>query len=119
MKVVSLTTFGRKSGEPRTVLLTSPVQDGESFVVVASRGGDDTHPAWFVNLRENPSVGVAIGIGSPEPWIARIATDAERERLWPQVVSRYPGYGRYQRRTDRLIPLVLLSPSPPDRSGRE
>jgi deazaflavin-dependent oxidoreductase (nitroreductase family) len=54
MPVLELTTTGRKSGEPRSVMLTSPVQEGSTVVIVASRGGDDHHPAWFLNLRDNP-----------------------------------------------------------------
>src|SRR6478752_8707288 len=59
MPVLELTTTGRKSGQPRSVMLTSPLQEGDTIVVVASRGGDDTHPAWFLNLRDNPDVQVA------------------------------------------------------------
>jgi deazaflavin-dependent oxidoreductase (nitroreductase family) len=59
MPALELTTIGRKSGQPRSVLLTSPIQEGTTLVVVASRGGDDNHPAWFLNLRANPDVQVA------------------------------------------------------------
>ena len=59
MPVLELTTIGRKSGQPRSVMLTSPVQEGDTVVIVASRGGDDTHPAWFLNLQANPEVEVA------------------------------------------------------------
>ena len=58
MPVVELTTIGRKSGQPRTSLLTSPVQNDDAFVIVASRGGDDINPAWFLNLKANPDVTV-------------------------------------------------------------
>jgi deazaflavin-dependent oxidoreductase (nitroreductase family) len=110
MPVLELTTTGRKSGRPHTVLLTSPVRDGDAVVVVASRGGDNHHPAWFLNLRDNPDVDVALGRGPKRPMRARIADPGERARLWPQVVARYKGYGDYQTRTDREIPLVLLEP---------
>src|SRR4051794_22420090 len=60
MPVVELTTIGRKSGLARTVMLTSPVQEGSTYIVVASRGGDEQHPAWYLNLIENPNVEVAI-----------------------------------------------------------
>jgi deazaflavin-dependent oxidoreductase (nitroreductase family) len=112
MPVVELTTTGRKSGRPHTVLLTSPVRDGDAVVVVASRGGDDHHPAWFLNLRDNPGVDVAMGREPRRPMRARIADSDERARLWPQVVARYKDYGDYQTRTDREIPLVLLEPRP-------
>ena len=110
MPVLELTTTGRKSGRPRTVLLTSPLRDGDAIVVVASRGGDDHHPAWLVNLRANPDVEVAIGRQPRRPMRARIADPDERARLWPQVVAKYKGYGDYQTKTDREIPLVLLEP---------
>jgi deazaflavin-dependent oxidoreductase (nitroreductase family) len=111
MTVVELTTTGRKSGRPHTVLLTSPVRDGEAVVVVASRGGADHHPAWFLNLRDNPDVEVAVGGEAKRPMRARVADADERARLWPQVVAKYKGYGNYQAKTDREIPLVLLEPT--------
>jgi deazaflavin-dependent oxidoreductase (nitroreductase family) len=110
MPVLELTTTGRKTGRPHTVVLTSPVRDGDAIVVVASRGGDNHHPAWFLNLRDNPDVEVAIGREPKRSMRARVADPGERARLWPQVVARYKGYGDYQTRTDREIPLVLLEP---------
>jgi deazaflavin-dependent oxidoreductase (nitroreductase family) len=110
MTVVELTTTGRKSGRPHTVLLTSPVRDGDAIVVVASRGGADHHPAWFLNLRDTPDVEAAVGREPRRPMRARIADPDERARLWPQVVAKYKGYGNYQAKTDREIPLVLLEP---------
>ena len=112
MPVLELTTTGRKSGRPHTVVLTSPVRDGDAIVVVGSRGGDNHHPAWFLNLRDNPDVDVAIGREPKRSMGARVADPDERARLWPQVVARYKGYGDYQTRTDREIPLVLLEPRP-------
>jgi len=110
MPSLELTTTGRKSGKPRSVLLTSPLQEGSSYVVVASRGGDDTHPAWFLNLRENPDVEVRpIGKAS-QRMHARVATPDERARMWPLIAGKYRNYAGYQRRTDREIPLVLLEP---------
>jgi deazaflavin-dependent oxidoreductase (nitroreductase family) len=110
MPVLELTTTGRKSGQRRSVMLTSPVQEGDTFVVVASRGGDDFHPAWFLNLRADPAVEVKLKDGRKRPMRARVATPEERERLWPQVTSAYKTYAGYQRKTDREIPLVLLEP---------
>ncbi len=107
MPVVELTTIGRRSGEPRTVLLTSPLQRDGAYVVVASRGGDDRHPAWFLNLRDRPEVQVAVA-GRRRPMHARVPEGAERAELWAEVVARFPHYGRYQERTDREIPLVVL-----------
>jgi deazaflavin-dependent oxidoreductase (nitroreductase family) len=110
MPALELTTTGRRTGEPRKVLLTSPVQEGPVFVVVASRGGDDQAPAWFLNLRDNPDVLVRMAGQEPEPRRARIANSEERQRLWPQVVAGYRGYAAYQDKTDREIPLVFLEP---------
>jgi deazaflavin-dependent oxidoreductase (nitroreductase family) len=110
MPVLELTTTGRKTGEPRAVMLTSLVEDGDTIVIVASRGGDDRHPAWFLNLCDQPRVDVAFKGGASTPYSARVATADERTRLWPQVTAAYKGYAGYQRKTDRKIPLVLLDP---------
>jgi deazaflavin-dependent oxidoreductase (nitroreductase family) len=109
MPVVELATTGRKSGKRRTTMLTSPVQDGESVVLVASWGGDDRHPTWFLNLRDKPEVELTMG-GRTRPMRARVATSNEKTELWPRVVEAYKGYAGYQKRTDRDIPLVILEP---------
>ena len=111
MPALELTTTGRKSGQPRSVMLTSPLQEGDVIVIVASKGGEDTHPAWFLNLRDDPSVQVAMGGSERKPYTATIADAAERARLWPIVSSAYKGYAGYQEKTDREIPLVLLTPA--------
>lgn len=111
MPVIELTTKGRKSGQPRTVMLTSPLQEGPSHVLVASRGGDDHHPAWFLNLRDEPKVRARIGGGPEVPMLARVATPEERARMWPRVTQTYKGYAGYQDKTDREIPLVILDPA--------
>ena len=108
MPVIELTTTGRKSGQPRTVMLTSPLQQGEAYVIVASRGGDDHHPAWFLNLRDNPAVGVRVGGGQRRPMRARVASADERASLWPKIAAKYRNYAGYQTRTEREIPLVFL-----------
>lgn len=113
MPVLELTTTGRKSGQRRTTLLTSPLQVDGSYVVIASRGGDDVHPAWFLNLRENPHVEVSIQGGPKQHRLARIAGTEERAELWPRVVADHPNYAGYQVRTDREIPVVLLDPVEP------
>jgi deazaflavin-dependent oxidoreductase (nitroreductase family) len=110
MPSLELTTIGRKSGQPRSVMLTSPLREGDAYVVVASRGGDDIHPAWFLNLRDNPAVEVRV-VGKPkQPMRARIASADERARMWPIIAGRYRNYAGYQKRTEREIPLVLLEP---------
>jgi deazaflavin-dependent oxidoreductase (nitroreductase family) len=110
MAVVELTTTGRKTGKPRSVMLTSPVREGNTWVVVASRGGDDTHPAWFLNLRDNPDVEVSVQGKPKQAMHARVATPEERARLWPEVTTVAKNYAAYQEKTDREIPLVLLEP---------
>ena len=114
MPVVMLTTTGRKSGQPRTTMLTSPVQDGDRIVLVASYGGDDRHPAWFLNLRDNPHVEVMMD-GRTRRMRARIASREEKAALWPRVTASYWGYAQYQRQTARDIPLVILEPEPAGR----
>jgi len=111
MPVLELTTIGRKSGRPRSVMLTSPHQIGETIVVVASRGGDDHHPAWFLNLRDNPAVKVKYKGGDEQSMTARVATAEERAEIWPKVTAKYKNYAGYQEKTEREIPLVMLEPS--------
>ena len=111
MPVLELTTIGRKSGRPHSVMLTSPVQDGSNVVVVASRGGDDHHPAWFLNLRDNPDVEVAMHGKPKQRMRARVADADERARLWPLVTADHKNYAGYQTKTSREIPLVLLEPA--------
>jgi deazaflavin-dependent oxidoreductase (nitroreductase family) len=110
MPVLILGTTGRKSGQPRTTVLTSPVQEGDALVLVASFGGDNRHPAWFLNLRDNPDVEVTLN-GETREMSARVATAEERARLWPRVIEKYRGYASYQTRTDREIPLVIVEPA--------
>ena len=112
MPVLELTTVGRRSGEPRSVMLTAPLHVDGHPVVVASRGGDDRHPAWYLNLRERPDVEVSLKGGPRTPMRARIVEAEERARLWPQIAGKYANYAGYQRRTEREIPLVVLEPAP-------
>lgn len=109
MQVVLLETTGRKTGKKRQTMLTSPLQDGDRVVLVASWGGDDRHPTWYLNLRANPEV-VATFDGKRQTMHARTASPDEKADLWPRVVERYRGYGGYQTKTDREIPLVILEP---------
>ncbi len=111
MPVLELTTVGRRSGARRTVMLTAPWRDGDRLVVVASRGGDTTHPAWFLNLRDNPEVEVKLRNGPRVPMRARVMDAGERERIWPELSARHRMYAGYQRKTEREIPLVWLEPS--------
>lgn len=109
MPVLELVTTGRKSGARRTTMLTTPIHDEGRVVLVASKGGDNRHPAWFLNLRDDPTVEVTLG-GATRPMTARIATDEEKSELWPEIVKNYKGYGQYQTRTERDIPVIICEP---------
>ena len=109
MPAVELHTVGRKSGRPRSTMLTAPVVDGERVVLVASKGGDDRDPDWYRNLVAHPEIELTIA-GQRRPMRARTASTDEKAELWPRVVAAYKGYGGYQRRTERDIPLVICEP---------
>jgi len=109
MPMLELETIGRKSGKARTTMLTAPIHSAERVVVVASKGGSDHHPAWFLNLRENPSVKVTMK-GSTTAMTARIASADEKAELWPAIVAANDGYAGYQKKTERDIPVVILEP---------
>ena len=86
------------------------LRDGESFVVIASYGGLDRPPSWWLNLQSEPRASVQLG-RSTQDVVAREATLDERARLWAEVTTRAPGYLDYERRTSRRIPVVLLEPA--------
>jgi len=97
---------GAKSGQRRTSPLVY-IRDGDAVVIVASKGGHPKHPGWFHNLKANPDTVVQIG-SERRSVRARVATAAERPRLWDAAVRAYEGYRGYQQRTEREIPLVVL-----------
>lgn len=103
-----LTTTGRRSGQPRRNALIYG-RDGDDYVIVASRGGDSHHPHWYRNLVADPSVGVQIG---PDRFraTARTAAPDEKRRLWPTMTAIWPAYDDYQAKTERDIPVVVLTP---------
>jgi deazaflavin-dependent oxidoreductase (nitroreductase family) len=101
-----LTTTGRRSGEPRTAPLIYG-RNGDDYLLVASKGGSDVPPAWYVNLREHPEVEVQV-LGDRFRARARTATAEERPRLWREMVSHWPDYDKYQTKTSREIPVVVL-----------
>ena len=107
--VLLLDHVGARSGRRRTTALAY-VADGRDLVLVASKGGHPRHPAWYHNLRAHPDTTVQVG-GEVRRVHARVATPAERERLWPLAVAAYGGYAGYQERTNREIPLVVLEPA--------
>jgi deazaflavin-dependent oxidoreductase (nitroreductase family) len=111
MPVLELTTIGRRSGNSRSVMLTSPHQENDRFVIVASKGGESTNPDWFLNLRKTPHVIVTMKGGRTCNMISRVASTKDRERLWPMVISKYGNYASYQETTDREIPLVIIEPA--------
>jgi deazaflavin-dependent oxidoreductase (nitroreductase family) len=105
-KTLLLTTRGRKSGNPTTAPLIYE-QDGDSYVVVASKGGAPRHPGWYRNLVKDPNVEVQV-MDDVFAAQARTATGEERERLWQLAAQQWPDYDAYQQRTDRQIPVVVL-----------
>ena len=102
-----LTTTGRRSGEPLMLPLIYG-RDGERYVIVASKGGDDRHPAWYSNLEADPEVEVQVGA---DRFRARAETaPAERRAaLWTSMTAIWPAYDEYQENTKREIPVVLLT----------
>ena len=104
-----LTTTGRHSGEPRTSALIFG-RDGDDYLVVASMGGAPQHPSWYLNLTETPVAEIQVR-AERIPVLARTASDDEKPRLWRIVTEVWPNYDVYQSRTDRAIPVVVLSPS--------
>jgi deazaflavin-dependent oxidoreductase (nitroreductase family) len=105
--VLLLTTTGRRSGKQRTTPLLYFV-DGVDLVVVASNGGEDMPPSWWLNLQAHPQATVTIG-GDEIAVTATRATPDAHSRLWPEITERYAGYAAYQRRTTRPIPVVILA----------
>jgi deazaflavin-dependent oxidoreductase (nitroreductase family) len=105
-----LTTTGRRTGRRRTVpLLYLPHGDG-GMVLVASRGGMSTAPAWYANLRSDPRATVEVGARRRE-MVARPASEVERDELWPALTAAYRHFESYQQRTDRVIPVLILEPA--------
>lgn len=104
-----LTTTGRRSGEPRTVPLIFG-RNGDDLVVVASKGGAPDHPLWYTNLEADPRVAVQVRAERGE-YVAHTAQGDARSRLWQLMVDQWPNYDIYQSRTERLIPVVVLSPA--------
>jgi deazaflavin-dependent oxidoreductase (nitroreductase family) len=109
MPVVELHTVGRTSGKPRTTMLTAPIHDDDTYVLVASKGGDDRDPDWYRNLLANPDIELVVD-GQTRAMTARVATDDEKAEMWPRIVEAYKGYAGYQKKTDRNIPVVVCEP---------
>ncbi|KSZ57091.1 nitroreductase [Rhodococcus pyridinivorans KG-16] len=107
--ILLLTVTGRRSGRRLTSALIF-ARDGEDLLVVASKGGAPKHPLWYVNLQENPHAEVQVKDRKMQV-VARTATKAEKPRLWKIVTDTWPNYDTYQARTDRDIPVVVLTPT--------
>jgi deazaflavin-dependent oxidoreductase (nitroreductase family) len=101
-----LTTVGRKSGNRHTTPLIYQKQ-GDAYTVVASKGGDDAAPQWYLNLEANPEVEVQV-FGDRFQARARTASPEEKPGMWEVMAATWPAYDEYQRKTDRVIPVVVL-----------
>jgi deazaflavin-dependent oxidoreductase (nitroreductase family) len=103
-----LETVGAKSGETRRIPLLY-LRDGDRVVLIASKGGNTRHPAWYWNLKANPRVRFLGPAGTSGEYVAREVEGEERSRLWDEAVDYYPGYATYAGRTDgRVIPVMVL-----------
>jgi deazaflavin-dependent oxidoreductase (nitroreductase family) len=103
-----LTTIGRKSGRRTTTPLIYG-RDGDDFTVIASKAGADEHPLWYRNLEAHPEVEIQV-CADVLPATARTAAGPERARLWALMAGIWPDYDQYARRTEREIPVVVLTP---------
>ena len=108
MRILILTTAGRRSGKAHEVPLGYLI-DGESYVVIASYGGSARNPDWYLNLVSEPRAFVQVK-GHRIAVTAQMADAVDRERLWAQLVAKAPIYQKYQDRTTRQIPMVRLTP---------
>ena len=109
MPVVKLHAVGRKSGKTRVTMLTSPIHEDGTYVLVASKGGDDRDPDWYRNIVANPEVQLEISDETLD-FTARVLTAEEKLDVWPQITEAYKGYAGYQKKTDREIPVVICEP---------
>lgn len=107
--MVELHTIGRSSGLRRSTMLSAPLHDPGRYVLVASKGGDDRHPQWYLNLVANPEIELTVK-GITRPMRARTTDAAEKAALWSKIVAAHPNYGRYQQKTARQIPVVICEP---------
>ncbi len=108
-QVVFLTTTGRKTGKEHTWPLVG-IPDGDRWMVIASNGGEDVHPSWYLNVVAHPQVALRVE-DTTAPMVARVAAGAERTELWARVVAEQPVFASYESKTDREIPVVVLSPA--------
>jgi len=109
LNVLLLTTTGRKSGKMRTAPLGFFDREG-GYVIVASNGGQPTHPAWYHNLKSTPQATIQV-LDRVIPVTAEVLADGARTGAWQQVITAAPAYASYEKKTTREIPLILLHPS--------
>jgi deazaflavin-dependent oxidoreductase (nitroreductase family) len=102
-----LHTIGRRSGVERVNPLAYH-SDGDRYVIIASKGGAPTNPDWYYNLLANPHVTIEVGTETFEADAVEL-TGEDRELVWKRIVDRMPGFGEYQKKTDRIIPLIALT----------
>ncbi len=107
--IIEVTMTGRRSGQPRTTLLSAVAERDGAFAVIGSRGGSDHHPAWFLNMRDDPAVTVRNRSGTRQ-MTARLTEGDERAELWDHISSQGDHYVDFQRKTDREFPIVMLEP---------
>ena len=106
LKVLLLTTTGRKTGKERITPL-GYFEDGDAYIIIASNAGAERHPAWFFNLKSNPNVTIEIK-NRRLAAVAEPANPEERTRLWARLIELSPNYDKYQKRISREIPMVIL-----------
>ena len=108
--ILLLTTTGRKSGKKRSVPLTA-IPYGAKYILVASFGGSPVHPAWLINIRQNPAVNIRVGSIVKQAKASIIeTTDTGYEEMWEKAIATYEGYANYKRATSRHIPIVVITP---------
>jgi len=108
LRVLLLTTTGRRTGRKHTVPVGFFRYEG-AYVVTASNGGQDTHPGWLLNLRSDPATTIRIGRRDSRATAAEAPTEL-RDTLWGELMQIAPGYAKYEQRTSRRIPMILLRP---------
>lgn len=106
MTLLLLHTTGAKSGLPR-INPTAYTEDGDRLVIIASKGGADSHPDWYFNVVANPNVTIEVGVERYVA-IATVAEEPERTRLYDQMAAQYPGFEQYRQKTSRAIPVITL-----------
>ena len=109
LQILSLTTTGAKSGQPRTVPLVAIPHSNNQLIIIASNWGQATHPAWYYNILAHPAVTVTRD-GRSQSYTARETAGAERDACWQAALQTYPGYAAYKQRTARQIPVIVLTP---------